>query len=155
MSNIVPYGEHHSLQLPSRFTSERGVTIEALIAAWLHEKESHSHSAKTKRAYETTLNDFRHFLQSQRYDLIWQGDDFVPMIADFAQAFAGTRSERSRHKGNVSPATQAQRLAILSSFYLYLIKRRHILTSNPLDVVDRPSVKAYDQIGRASCRERV
>lgn len=145
MSNLVPSSQSHALDLPRSFMSDRGVTIGELIEAWLHSKDQRSHSPKTQRAYRKTIEEFRAFLQSYGYDLIWKGEDFMPMIADFAQAFAATRSTQSHHKGDVTPATQNQRLAILSSFYLYAIKRKHISDGNPIDAVERPSVEAYAQ----------
>jgi site-specific recombinase XerD len=142
VTEIVP-SSSQSLDQPRSFTSDRGVTIEALIQAWLHAKNQLSESPKTRKAYETTINAFRAFLQDKGYDLIWQGDDFVPLVADFAQAFVALRSSESRRKGTVTSTTRAQRLAILSSFYLYAIRRRHIATGNPIDSVDRPKVEAY------------
>lgn len=125
------------------FTSERGVDIDLIISAWLHAKQALSQSERTQTAYETTITAFRTFLQRNGYDLLWKGEDFLPVIADLAQAFTVLRSPQSRRKGPVTPATQSQRLAILSSFYLYALKRRHILAGNPIDSVDRPSVEAY------------
>jgi integrase/recombinase XerD len=123
--------------------TERGVGIDALIQAWLHAKEQLSHSPKTQRAYEQTIQTFRSFLQQHGYDLIFSAEDFAHVVADFAQAFAAQRSEISNHKGRVSSATQAQRFAILSSFYAYAIKRGHLSTGNPIDKVDRPKITPY------------
>lgn len=147
MTDITPYSSHssQSLDRPRSFTSDRGVSIEAVINAWLHAKDQRSHSPKTRKAYEDTIYSFRTLLQENGYDLIWQSDDFMPTIADFAQAFAARRSPQSRYTGDISSATQGQRLAILSSFYLYAIKRRHIHTGNPIDGVDRPSIEPYAQ----------
>src|SRR5579883_1446384 len=145
MADIVPYNDNQFLETRAHFTSERGVSIDALIAAWLHAKEQRSHSAKTQQAYREAIGAFRDILREHGLDLIWQGENFVPTIADFAQAFASMRSEHSRRRGPVSPATQNQRLAVLSSFYLYAIKRQHLKTGNPIDAVDRPKVQAYAQ----------
>jgi integrase/recombinase XerC len=144
MSDITA-STSHALDQAQVFSSERGVSIEALITAWLHEKDPVLQSPKTRKAYQSTINDFRSLLIDNGYDLIWQGDDFMPTIADFAQAFAAMRSAQSRHKGPITPATQGQRLAILSSFYLYAAKRRHIHTGNPIDAVDRPHIEPYEQ----------
>lgn len=144
MADIIP-SSSQSLGQPRSFTSERGVSIDEVINAWLHAKNQRSHSPKTQKAYSDAINGFRSLLQQYNYDLIWQGNDFIPTVADFAQAFASKRSEQSRLKGNISPATQNQRLAILSSFYLYAMKRRHITSGNPIDAVERPSVEPYAQ----------
>jgi hypothetical protein len=135
-----------AVQLPGlagAFRSERGTSLEAIIGGWLEEKAHRS--PKTREAYRTTLLAFRALLQDNGLDLLWKGDDFLPTIADYAQVFARTRSPQARRQGAVKPATQAQRLAILSSFYLYAIKRRHLLSGNPIDGVDRPNVQPYAQ----------
>jgi len=144
MSDIIISSEN-DIVVPQDLTSERGVSIDGLVKAWLHSKDQRSHSAQTRKAYEDTITKFREFLQEHGYDLIWKGDDFIPTIADFAQSFAATRSEKSKHKGDIAPATQSQRLAILSSFYLYAIKRRHLLAGNPIDSVERAPVEPYAQ----------
>lgn len=143
--NLVPYhNESHDLILPPQvFTSERGDSIEVIAGAWLYSIEQKSHSTKTQTAYRDTLTDFRLMLLQQGRDLLWRDANFVPTVADFAQVFAAQRSPRSRHKGPISRATQAQRLAILSSFYSFAIKRGHISTANPIDRIDKPSVEAY------------
>jgi site-specific recombinase XerD len=135
-----------AVQLPGlgrAFRSERGTSLEAIIGGWLEEKAHRS--PKTREAYRTTLLAFRQLLLDNGLDLLWKEDDFLPTIADYAQVFARTRSPQARRQGAVKPATQAQRLAILSSFYLYAIKRRHLLSGNPIDGVDRPNVQPYAQ----------
>jgi integrase/recombinase XerD len=125
--------------------TERGVTIEALIQAWLHAKEQLSHSAKTQLAYARTIQAFRSFLQSHNLDLIFKSPDFIHLVGDAAQSFVVYRSQLSHHKGAVASATQGQRLSILSSFYAYAIKRGHLSTTNPILLVDRPTIEAYGQ----------
>lgn len=142
--DLISYSQQ-SLSEPKIFTSARGVSIEGIIQAWLHSKNGRSQSIKTHTAYEDTIKAFRSLLQSKGYDLIWEGKDFMSMVADFAQAFAAMRSEKSCSEKPVSSSTIAQRLAILSSFYHYAIKREHLLSGNPIDSVDRPSVEAYAQ----------
>jgi site-specific recombinase XerD len=148
MADLLPYSSP-SLAAPHPFTSSRGATIEAIIGGWLNAKEQRSHSAKTHKAYKETIEGFRALLQAQGLDLLWQEDEtmpaFAPTIADTAQIFAQLRSPQSRRAGPVTGATQAQRLAILSSFYLYVIKREHSITTNPILLVDRPPVEAYEQ----------
>ncbi len=125
--------------------TERGVTIEALIQAWLHAKEQLSHSPKTQLAYEQTIQSFRSFMKSHNLDLIFKSPSFVYLVADVAQSFVVQRSLKSRHKRVIASATQGQRLSILSSFYAYAIKRGHLSTTNPILLVDRPKIKPYEQ----------
>lgn len=144
MADIAPYASQEvSTSCPP--TSERGISIDAIVQAWLHAKGQKSHSAKTQQAYEETIYGFRALLQCYGYDLLWRGDNFLAAIADFAQTFAATRMEGSRHKGDVSSATQSQRLSILSSFYRYAAQRRHSIAGNPIDLVERASVEPYAQ----------
>lgn len=142
---IYQEGDNQELLPASSYTSRRGASIEAIIGAWLHAKEQRSHSAKTLIAYRSTIADFRMLLVANGLDLIWDDANFVPTVADYAQVFAVWRSPKSRRKGDVSPATQGQRLAILSSFYLYCIKRQHIDPTNPILLVDRPHIESYAQ----------
>ncbi len=145
-NNIIPYNDSRSLGFPGHFTSDRGASIEAIIGAWLHsKKEGKSNSLKTEKAYKETVKAFRDMLLADNHDLIWHGDDFVPTIADYAQIFASLRSEKSRRKGSVGRATINHRLAVLSSFYAFAIKRGHIKPGNPIDMLDRPKVQAYAQ----------
>lgn len=147
VSRLVPYNQYANVPatVAPPFASKRGATIEAIIGAWLHSKDQRSHSAKTEKAYRTIITEFRAMLQNQGYDLLWEDADFVTIIADTAQIYAAHRSPQSRRKGEVSPSTQNQRLAILSSFYLFAIKRGHLTTANPIGLVDRPHVEAYAQ----------
>src|SRR5258708_3333635 len=156
MTNIIPYNDSRLLGLPGHFTSDRGATIEAIIGGWLQMKyDNKSHSEKTRKAYATTIKAFRDMLLAAGYDLIWYGDDFLPTIADHAQVFASRRSGNSkRQEKPIRPATINQRLAILSSFYVYAQRRGHIKTGNPIDSIDRPKVQAYAQ-ARAIEQEEV
>lgn len=124
--------------LPStEIQSGRGFTIESIIAGWLNES---ARSERTRTAYETNITKFRRFLQSAGKDLIYQSDDMDVEIADFAQIF---KSMPEREKA-LSTATQAQRLATISSFYDYVIKRRHMRhIANPITLMKRPEVEAY------------
>jgi site-specific recombinase XerD len=123
--------------------SHRGFTVEMVIKAWLNQKEQLSGSVKTVTAYNATIRQFRALLQHVNRDLIYQGDLFHVEIADAAQMFSQWRSPKSRRAGPVTPATRQHRLAIISSFYDYALKHRHIAGGNPLDITERPKVEAY------------
>jgi site-specific recombinase XerD len=127
--------------------SPRGASIEAIIGAWIDEKYKHSHSEQTRKKYAATMQEFRSILQARGLDVLFDGParglDFVGTIADAAQVYIGWRSPESRHKGEPSVNTQAQRLHILSSFYKFAIRRRHLAEANPIDTVDVPHVEAY------------
>ncbi|MGH2496562.1 MAG: tyrosine-type recombinase/integrase [Ktedonobacteraceae bacterium] len=88
-------------------------------------------------------------LQRDGLDLTWEpgpGESerqICQRLALYAQAFASTRLEGSRHKGEIASATKNQRLAILSSFYQFAYKRGFITLGNPIDLVDRSPVQPY------------
>ena len=111
------------------------LSLDACVAAWLKNKSERTGSAKTKRAYEDTINGFRALLQSARpipLDLV---SDDTRAICLAAESFAS---------GNgVSSATFNQPLAILSSFYTYAIKQE-VVDKNPIKLIDRRPVDAKD-----------
>ncbi len=97
--------------------------LEFGIGAWIHEKFGRTKSEKTRTAYTETITAFRRLLQCEGLDLCWAPVEreteaqILQRLALYAQAFASTRLPGSRHKGEIAPATNNQRLAILSSFY--------------------------------------
>jgi site-specific recombinase XerD len=113
---LDPYTEHLSLDL--------------MIAAWLDAKAGRSRSPKTARAYRDTIANFRVMLQQLGLDL----DGDAGRIAIVAQGWAGL--------GQPAAATYNQRLAIVSSFYTYAI-RRQLLHVNPIMCVERRCVQPY------------
>jgi integrase/recombinase XerD len=145
MSNIVPYNDSRSLDVPGHFKSDRGATIEAIIGGWLDSKFTRSKSQKTFKDYRDTLLKFRAFLLSMNADLLYHSNTFHNEIADAAQVFSKQRSPNARRKGDIATTTQAQRLAVLSSFYHYAIRRGHLMGGNPIDTVERPVVEPYSE----------
>ena len=103
--------------------------VDVAIKAWIEAKTRRSGSEKTRKAYEDTLTAFR--------SLLWQADrdldpymnaredseqsrrEAVAEIALAAQGFAGL----SVKDKVVSESTYNQRLAVLSSFYIFANKR--------------------------------
>ena len=113
--------------------------LDLAITGWL---DAHKRSAKTRRAYEDTIMQFRAALQHVQLDL----DSEPEQIALAVQAFAAF----SQNSEQVSRATFNQRLAILSSFYTYAIDRNLVLPldatgrpRNPISLVQREKVQAY------------
>lgn len=110
--------------------------LDLAIAAWLDSKRGRSGSTRTADAYAATLGDFRAELQRHYIDL----DDDPRAVALIAQRWAqGSKTGRQ-----VKPSTVAQRLNILSSFYVFARRRGLLdLPGNPLDTVERPRIEAY------------
>ena len=102
----------------SPLAQPRGPLDQAIIA-WLDAKYGRSGSTKTYVAYAGGIARFRAALQGSGLDL--DGDPRAVALA--AQGWAAERQPGSRGSGPVSPATYNLRLAILSSFYMYVRKR--------------------------------
>jgi integrase/recombinase XerD len=106
-------------------------------AAWLDAIGKRSNSDRTYVAYAETFAGFLGWLD--RYGL---RPDSAPVdVADTAQVWA--HAINNRRGQPPSPATVAQRLAIVSSFYRFAIKRGHFAGPNPIERVDRPKVERY------------
>src|SRR5690242_4416634 len=93
-----------------------GITLDSAIFEWLEQKHTRTGSQKTRTAYEDTMKSFRITLWQGGLDILSNSVD----VARVATIWAGIRAPGAKRKGNVSPATYNQRLAILSSFYTFL-----------------------------------
>jgi len=117
-------------------------SLELAISMWLHAKAAKSKSARTPATYETTLGAFRRYLSGLGLDLDARPaspDDPHP-ITTAAQAWATQPRQDGR---TVSSSTVAQRLAILSSFYAFALRRRILRGENPISSIERPTVQRY------------
>lgn len=107
--------------------------------AWLDAKFRKSTSEKTRKAYTETITQFRALLSTQGLDL---GSN-PAAVALVAQAFA---SSSTRGK-QVASATYNQRLAIISSFYVYARRQGPqsplYLEHNPIATLERAKVQEY------------
>ena len=132
-------------------TQVHQLTTANIVTMWLQQVfTSKSKSARTKEAYTKTIDGFRVIVEQSGLDLLShrvvtdeQGNtirDDIATLAAIAQGYA-PHSPTGRTLAN---ATIAQRLAILSSFYRFAVKRRYI-DHNPIDLVERPQVQAYAQ----------
>jgi len=146
---LTPF--HSSFPVPAERSTGRDFSIEAVIGGWIAAKFEKSRSARTQEIYYDTICAFRLLLQEHGRDLLYPPDAmpqfFRAEISDAAQIYAGSRAPGSRHKGDIAPATVAQRLAILSSFYAYCLQKEHLhhTIGNPIDRAERPHVEAYAQ----------
>lgn len=143
-----------------------GSPLDALIVAWLQEKSGRSGSVRTavynndtqqwRGAYPDTMSSFRATLAQHNLDL--DGDPSA--VALVAQQWADERSTESHTTERVAPTTFNQRLAIVSSFYDYVIKKglTFVLETNPITRVQRRRVQRYSKatpIEPAEMRQRL
>ena len=115
--------------------------IDLAIAVWLDAKSKKSGSAKTARAYQDTIADFRAVLHSADLGL----DSDPRAVSLTAQVYAGSR-KRDGQARDVSASAYNQRLAILSSFYAHARKQGLLDIDNPIARVDRRSAHAYQHV---------
>src|ERR671938_926093 len=116
--------------MPDLVLGSAATPLDLALLAWLDAKSTRSGSKKTETAYTTTMASFRARLQQAGTDL----DGDLTAISLLAQAWAG--------QGSPSPATFNQRLAIISSFYSFAMKRG-LLNGNPIARVERRTVESY------------
>lgn len=111
-----------------------------LVMAWLHAKFRISGSERTREIYEETMYQFRALLSTKYLDLY----DNPGHIALIAQAFASQSAKAGKH---VKPATNNQRLSIISSCYRYAKKQppdsELRIDYNPIESLDRAKIQAY------------
>lgn len=118
-------------------TQGPAAALELAIVAWLDSKLGRTGSTRTRDAYAATLADAQAALASVGLELI--GEPFAVALALQGWAQSSRRAGRT-----VRPATVAQRLAVVSSFYAFALRRGLLpLTVNPADMVERPRVEAY------------
>jgi integrase len=114
--------------------------LETTIDLWIERSRRRSGSHKTETAYRGTLHSFRAALHAGGLDL----DSEPQWVAPVAEQWAGERAPGSRRSGAVSAATFNQRLAILSSFYRFCIRRGLAgIQANPIDQLERRPAQRY------------
>jgi integrase len=114
--------------------------LEEAMRRWLLEKATRSQSRDTVRAYSTTLTRFRAALHRAGLEL----DSAAAEVRRVAEEWtAGTRSHGAPDDGRpASAATRNQRLAILSSFYAFVVGEEAV-AANPITRVKRSVVQPY------------
>lgn len=132
--------------------------LELVVAAWLAQKGARSGSARTLRAYRDGITSYRAALQATaRCDLdglalgggaggAAGGPADARVLALVAQRWAERPDPRPGRRGGPPAAVTAnQRLAILSSFYAFALKRGLLpsLAANPMSALDRRPGQSY------------
>lgn len=130
------------------------LTCDQMVQAWEAAKTARSH--ETQRAYTRTLAAFRSFLfpldldaadprrlratfpsPISHDDLVDASDTTASAIAVAAQSWAG--------QGHPADATYNRRLAIVSSFYSYVVRHGFLRGPHPVQRLERRRVQAYAQ----------
>src|SRR5258705_15366 len=108
--------------------SEDRPTLELAIAGWLDAKANKSGDREAAPADRSTLANFRQSL----WDMGMELDSDPRKVAISAQSWASLRAPGWGGGANVAPATFNQRLAIVSSFYTFGIRRGLLSGVNPI-----------------------
>src|SRR5258708_12269856 len=130
-----------------------GTTVEDLIASFVKAKFARTQSTKTAKAYLDTLHGFRRHLLARELDLVAslkgksadKVDRFRIQIAEAARDYAILSARPGKF---VARSTRNQRLAIISSFYVYAAQNFKISFTNPLEMVERSRVESYGNSAR-------
>ncbi len=112
--------------------------VSVAVEAWIHNKRQHSDSPRTERAYRSTLSAFRRHLHSRGLDLDSETD-----LSTYLQVWASGGTPRSKADHAISRATFNHRLAVVSSFYRFALRRKLLQVPNPAEGIDRAEVQAY------------
>jgi site-specific recombinase XerD len=120
--------------------SGAALSIEQTITAWLHAKSARSQSAETFRSYEATILQFRNMLLASGLDL----DGEPTGVEIVASGFAALANAKSGSPP--SAATSNKRLAVVSSYYKFVIKKRYLpgVNENPIERVEKRPTGDYD-----------
>lgn len=124
-------------------------TVDGAVLAWLAEKSALSHSAKTRADYEATIADFRAMLARARPPLDLDTDPRAITLAaqawsDLPKKIYAKSTGRVARTVPIKPASHNRRLAVLSSFYEFCIKRDYLnISANPIQKVARAKLQQY------------
>ncbi|GHO55751.1 tyrosine-type recombinase/integrase [Ktedonobacter robiniae] len=118
---------------------------DGILVAWLDAKTGKSHSVKTHVAYHNTALSCRAALRAQGYDLFMDLSDRATRAhwLLIVQRWAGERAATSPHAGAPSNNTYNQRLAILSSLFVYARRQQLYQGDNPIELLERRKVYQY------------
>lgn len=110
-----------------------------MIEKWLQVKTQKS--PQTQSAYETVMRSFRRQLQDRELDVFAD----LRAVAVVAQSYARTSYDRRGRvrDGQLSEGTINQRLAILSSFYIFCHKWEPRI-QNPIELCEREKRQTHD-----------
>jgi integrase len=118
------------------FPAATALSIEHVEHEWLAAMAARSHSRHTASSYRDAFARFRSALAADGVHL----DGEPARVAGVAQRWA---DHDWRSGAPTSAATCNQRLAILSSFYRFAIRRGYFTGPNPIERVERKHVRDY------------
>ena len=109
-------------------STQTGMSVDLMIASWLHAKEGLSHSARTRAIYEEHITKYRDMLLQIRYDLDSPNES---ILATVLQAYCANSTTEKQ----LASSTYMHRRHCISSFYKYCMKMRW-LERNPTELLE-------------------
>jgi site-specific recombinase XerD len=106
------------------------------IESFLESLSTKTVSAETLRAYRQDLSRFQAFLKERGLRV----NQVKPSTVIEFVKYLGTSKGRTRN-GNLSPATVARRLSVVSAYYEFLRGESEGTIRNPVETVRRPKVR--------------
>jgi integrase/recombinase XerD len=134
-----PIRDVSARDVPARAVSASVPPLDRVADEWLAAMAARSHSPHTASSYREAFTRFRRALAADGLRL----DSDPARVAGVAQRWAQVDW---RSGAPTSAATGNQRLAILSSFYRFALRRGAFPGPNPLERVERRRVAAFTDV---------
>lgn len=136
--------------------NDRKALIDQTIALWIRTKAEASESARTKEDYERAITAFRGMVLAAGIDLdgfpaneparlrtMDEMEQALAILGLLAQTWASSTTREKQQQEGISANTYNNRLAVLSSFYIFAKERRLLRMDNPLEQIERRKVQDY------------
>lgn len=99
--------------------------------------------SRTEQEYAKIMQSFREFLAIGNLDLLSNPVDIARVAALWASQRNAKGKERHPHNPQVAATTFSLRLAVISSWYVFVQERYKLDLINPVKEVKRPQVQPY------------
>ena len=117
-------------------STQSGMSVDLMVASWLHAKEGLSHSARTHAIYEEHITKYRDMLSSIHLDLDSPNESLLATVLQAYCSYSPTGKQ-------LSATTYMHRRHCLSSFFKFCMKMRW-LASNPTELLEDRKVHHND-----------
>ncbi len=117
-------------------STQSGMSVDLMVASWLHAKEGLSHSQRTHAIYEEHITKYRDMLASIHLDLDSPNESLLATVLQAYCSYSPTGKQ-------LSATTYMHRRHCISSFFKFCMKMRW-LTSNPTELLEDRKVHHND-----------
>ncbi len=117
-------------------SSHQQMTVDYMVATWLHAKEGLSHSVRTAAIYQEHISKYRDMLASIHLDLDSPNESLLATVLQAYCSYSPTGKQ-------LSATTYMHRRHCISSFFKFAMKMRW-LASNPTELLEDRKVHHND-----------